>query len=140
MGKLATVIAAPIKGALGTEINVGDTVMVVTTGYSHRVSVSKGVYKGYIQGSYYDKRARIEVEEIIGVRYWKDTGDKFKYGGARETAMYTDAGYANYHKVLNEATIIKQEPYTRKTTLNLNRIATITEAEADTVAKVGKLV
>jgi len=128
MGKLATLIEAPIKGALGTEINVGDTVMVVTTGYSHRVNVTQGIYKGYIQGSYYTQRARVEVEEER--RFWvmKDTGEEYSYtkhGGF----------YDNQDKLES-----KTAPYVRKTTLNLNRIATITQAEAETVKTVGKLI
>lgn len=128
MGKLATVIEASIKGALGTEINVGDTVMVVTTGYSHRVSVKQGVYKGYIKGSYYTNRARVEVEEERSFWVYKETGEEYSYtkhGGF----------YDNQDKLER-----KTAPYIRKTTLNLNRIATITPAEAETVAKVGALI
>jgi hypothetical protein len=128
MGQLAAVIEAPIKGALGTEINVGDTVMVVTTGYSHRVSVTKGVYKGYIQGSYYTQRARIEVEEEHSFWVFKETGEEWSY-------YKHGPFYDNVDKMER-----KTEPYTRKTTLNLNRIATITPAEAETVEKIGKLV
>jgi len=130
MGKLATVIEAPIKGALGTEINVGDAVMVVTTGYSHRVSVKKGVYKGYIQGSYYNQRARVEIEEFHTV-WVKPDGNEFDWSKDYQASTW---------KEVRPTLITKTAPYTRKTTLNLNRIATITSAEAETVDKIGKLV
>jgi hypothetical protein len=128
MRQLATVIEAPIKGALGTEINVGDTVMVVTTGYSHSVRVKKGVYKGYIAGSYYTQRARIEVEEERSFWVFKETGEEYSY-------YKHGPFYDNVDKMERKA-----EPYVRKSTLNLNRIATITPAEAETVDKLGKLV
>jgi hypothetical protein len=46
------------------------------------------------------------------------------YGGDRERAMYTDLK-RDYYKILAEETTVRQEPYTRVTTLNLNRIATL---------------
>lgn len=128
MGKLATVIEAPIKGALGTTINVGDTVMVVTTGYSHRVNVKKGVYKGYIEGSYNTQRARVEVEEQHNFWVLKETGEEYSYT--------KHGSFSDIHEKLAR----KSSTYVRKSTLNLNRIATITPAEAETVAKVGALI
>jgi hypothetical protein len=131
MGKLATVIAAPIEGALKNTINVGDTVMVVTTGYSHRVSVSKGKYVGYIQGSgYYDKRARIEVETERSFQV-KPDGTEFSWS--------KDYNSATWEQVKSTLTW-KKEPYIRKTTLNLNRIAAIKESDYAIVEQVGKLV
>lgn len=114
MGKLAPVIEAPIKGALGTEINVGDTVMVVTTGYSHRVHVSKGIYKGYIEGKY-NKRARIETEAQRNV-YVKPDGTDFNW-----SKDYDGATWPEVRKTLTT----RVEKYTVKTTLNRNRIATL---------------
>jgi hypothetical protein len=117
-------ILAPIKGALGNEVQVGDTVMVVTTGYSHRSTCSRGKYVGYIEGTgYYKKRAQIEIECTGYKRLWNDTKEEFTYGGAREKALYTD--YATYSKNLNEQTHIVEHKYTRISTLNLNRIATL---------------
>lgn len=130
MGKLATVIEAPIKGALGTDVNVGDTVMVVTTGYSHRVNVMKGVYKGYIVGSYGHQRARVEVEEM-GQVMLKEDGTEFNWNKDYNASTWEeDRKKITYKKV----------PYIRKSTLNLNRIATITDAEADMVQKIGSVI
>lgn len=139
-------IEAPIEGALKNTINVGDTVMCVTTGYSHNVSVRKGKYLGYINGTgYYKKRAQVEVESLTYTRMWKDTNTEYAWNGQREKdfrAQYeTQKDYwSAYSKALEEATYIKEEPYTWVTTLNLNRIATITPAEAATVATISKLV
>ena len=122
MSKL-TRIAAPIKGALGNEVQVGDTVMVVTTGWGN-THCTKGKYLGYIEGKgYYKQRAQVEVEEKSYVRYWNDTGAKFQYGGDRERAMYSSG--IDYYNILQNETTVKEEPYTRVTTLNLNRIATL---------------
>jgi hypothetical protein len=130
MGKLATVIEAPIKGALGTEVNVGDTVMVVTTGYSHRVSVNKGIYKGYIEGKYNNKRARIEVEAERNV-YVKPDGTDFIWS--------KDYNHTTWNEVRKTLTT-RVEKYIVKSTLNRNRIATISLADHTIVEQIGKLV
>ena len=132
MGKLATVIEAPIEGALKTMINPGDIVMVVTTGYSHNVSVKKGTYVGYIEstGYYYKKRARVLVE------------------GTRSFQMKPDGTEFNWSKDYDRNTwdqvkgtlVRKTVPHIYKTTLNLNRIATIQESDFGIVEKVGQLV
>lgn len=115
-------IEAPIKGALGNEVKVGDTVMVVTTGWGNTYC-ARGKYLGYVEGKgYYKQRAQVEVQENSYVRYWNDTNEKFIYGGERERKMYSTT---NYYKDLEAQTHIKTEPYTRVTTLNLNRIATL---------------
>ena len=130
MGTLATVIEAPIKGALGTEVNVGDTVMVVTTGYSHRVSVRKGIYRGYIEGKY-NKRARIETEAQRNV-YVNPDGTDFNWNKDYDSQTWT---------TVRPTLTTRVEKYIVKTTLNRNRIATIASAvEADTIDKIGKLV
>lgn len=127
----AQVIAAPIKGALGNDVNVGDTVMVVTTGYSHRVRVTKGKYVGYIQGGgYYKQRARIEVERERSVRV-KPDGTDFDWN-----KDYDSKTWPEFSKTLT----FRTEKYIQKSTLCLNRIATITPAESEVVDKVGKLV
>ena len=127
----AQVIAAPIKGALGNDVNVGDTVMVVTTGYSHRVRVTKGTYVGYIESSgYYNKRARIETEAERRI-LTKPDGTDFNW-----SKDYDKNTWAEVQPTL----VYRTEKYTRKSTLCLNRIATITPAEAVVVDKVGKLV
>ena len=132
MAKPAQVIQAPIKGALGTEIQVGDTVMVVTTGYSHNVSVKKGKYVGYIESSgyYYKQRARVEVEETRSFQV-KPDGTEFIW-----SKDYNSATWDTVKGTLTR----KTEPCIRKATLNLNRIATIKEADFGIVETVGKLV
>ena len=130
MGTLATVIEAPIKGALGTEVNVGDTVMVVTTGYSHRVSVRKGIYRGYIEGKY-NKRARIEVEAERSV-YVNPDGTDFNWNKDYDSQTWT---------TVRPTLTTRVEKYVVKSTLTRNRIATIASAvEAETIDKIGKLV
>jgi hypothetical protein len=118
----ATITQAPIKGALGNEVQVGDTVMVVTTGWGNTYC-TKGKYIGYVEGKgYYKHRAKVEVQEKKYVRYWKDTGAKFQYSGERERGMMSGSAY---YDILRDQTVVKEEPYTRVTTLNLNRIATL---------------
>jgi hypothetical protein len=129
MGKLATVIAAPIKGALGNEVNVGDTVMVVTTGYSHHVSVKKGKYVGYIQSGSY-QRARIEVDSTRSFMV-KPDGTEFSWSKDYDSATW---------KEMQPTLTRKTEPCIRKSTLQLNRIATIKESDYSIVEQVGKLV
>lgn len=126
----AQVIAAPIKGALGNDVNVGDTVMVVTTGYSHRVRVTKGKYVGYIESSGYQKRARIETEAERRI-LTKPDGTDFNW-----SKDYDKNTWAEVQPTL----VYRTEKYIAKSTLYLNRIATITPAEGEVVDKVGKLV
>lgn len=132
MAKPAQVIAAPIKGALGTEIQVGDTVMVVTTGYSHNVSVKKGKYVGYIESSgyYYKQRARVEVQETRSFQV-KPDGTEFNWSKDYDPKTWPE---------VKDTLVRRTEPCIRKATLNLNRIATIKEADFGIVETVGKLV
>ena len=124
-------IEAPIKGPLGNVVNVGDTVMVVTTGYSHNVSVNKGKYLGYIKGTgYYTQRAQVEVEYTSYVQF-KPDGTEFDWS--------KDYNHATYHEVSKTLTR-KEVTLKRVSTLNLNRIATITPAEAVTVEALRHLI
>lgn len=116
-------IEAPIKGALGNEVQVGDTVIVVTTGWGN-VHCNRGKYLGYVESKgYYPKRAQVEIEHTGYKRLWNDTKEEFDYRGAREQALYTD--YSTYGKKLQEQTHTVEYKYTRLSTLNLNRIATL---------------
>ncbi len=111
----AKLIEEPIIGVFGEKVNVGDTVMMVTTGRSN-VNVAKGVYKGYIvsPSSYYPIRARVETQDVQRV-WFKPDGTKFKWSEYR----------ASTWKDVEPTLTIKEIPYTRKHSLILNRIATL---------------
>ena len=110
-------IEAPIQGALGNEVNVGDTVMVVSTGWGNTY-VRKGKYLGYINGSgYYKQRAQIEIESKRHIRV-KPDGTEFNW-----TTEYDRNTWPEVSKTL----VYKEVPYTYVTTLNLNRIATLSK-------------
>lgn len=116
-------IEAPIKGVFGETVNVGDKVMVMTTGWGNAY-LNKGKYIGYVEGSgYYKQCAQVEIELTGHKRLWNDTKEEFKYGGAREKELYKD--YSTYGQKLQEQTHVIQYPYTRISTLKLNRIATL---------------
>lgn len=111
----AVLIQAPIKGVFDKDVNVGDQVMVVSTGWGS-VYVRKGTYKGYIEGNgYYKKRARVEI--ATERRQWihKGTGEPYDY--------YKHGSFG----VIGDSFETKVTPHTYLTTLNLNRIATIKE-------------
>ena len=117
MAKAKQVIQGSIKGAFDT-VNVGDTVMVVTTGYSHNCRVNKGKYIGYIEGKQYGntiKKAVIEVESQKNVMI-KPDGTVFDW-----SKDYNQATWETVRKTLTN----KSVPFTRRTTLKLNRIATL---------------
>lgn len=114
MAKAKTVIVAPIKGVFGEDVQVGDQVMVVTTGYSHNVSVKKGIYKGYIESNS-GRRARVEVE---AVRYAWEKPDGTEFVWRQD---YNPTTYPQIKPTLKHKTIT----YIRKATLQLNRIATL---------------
>jgi hypothetical protein len=115
----AQIIQAPIKGVFGEDVQVGDQVMVVTTGYSHNVSVRKGIYKGYIESTsgYHRgyKRAKIEIQTTRSIQV-KPDGTEFNWRKDYDSATWDTV----------KGTLVRQVvPYTHQTTLQLNRIATI---------------
>lgn len=110
----AILIEAPIKGALGNEVQVGDTVMVVTTGWGNTYC-TRGKYLGYVEGKgHYKQRARVAVEQTK--THWVNQD-----GTAYDWKTYD---YRTWDQVRQT---LKTEVYTttRITTLNLNRIATL---------------
>ena len=113
----AQIIEAPIKGVFNEEVQVGDQVMVVATGYSHRVTVRKGIYKGYIesQGYYKGKRAKIEINTTRSIQV-KPDGSEFIWRKDYDSATWP---------TVKDTLVRKEIPYTYETTLQLNRIATI---------------
>jgi hypothetical protein len=114
----AQIIQDSIQGVFGEQVQVGDQVMVVTTGYSHRVNVRKGIYKGYVDtgmGWRKSKKAKIEINTTRSIQV-KPDGTEFNWK--------TDYNQATWDTVKN--TLVRKEvPYTYMTTLQLNRIATI---------------
>lgn len=115
----AQIIQAPIAGVFGEQVQVGDQVMVVTTGYSHNVSVRKGIYKGYIESTSGwrkgDKKAKIEVNTTRSIQV-KPDGTEFCWN-----KDYNSATWDQVKDTLTRQVV----PYTYMTTLQLNRIATI---------------
>ena len=108
-------IEAPIKGVFGEEVNVGDKVMVMTTGWGNAY-LNKGKYLGYVESTgYYKQRAQIEVEYDIFVHI-KPDGTEFDWK--------KDYNYNTWKEVQPTLTT-KKVKRTRLTTLNLNRIATL---------------
>jgi hypothetical protein len=109
-------IEAPIKGVFGETVNVGDEVAVMTTGWGNAY-LSKGKYLGYIEGNdyYYKRRAQIAIETTRIVQL-KPDGTEFNWN-----KDYSSATWEEVSKTL----VLKEIPYTRITTLKLNRIVTL---------------
>lgn len=108
-------IEAPIKGIFGETVNVGDEVMVMTTGWGNAY-LNKGKYIGYVEGTgYYKQCAQIAVETKRYVQM-KPDGTEFNWN-------------KDYHRdtwqEVSKSLTRKEIPYTRITTLKLNRIATL---------------
>lgn len=114
-------------------INVGDDVMVVTTGYSHRVRVYKAKYLGYIESTGWRgetiKKVKVGYEATRNVPYWKETGKKFNWA--------TDYNARTYDR---NAIEYREEKYPATSTLQLNRVAPIKASEHAAVETIGKLV
>jgi hypothetical protein len=119
---------------LGQVINPGDEVVIVTTGYSHRVSTNKGIYRGLVNGG-------ASIVKQVKTSYWvfKDSGERIPhswfynmYAEQRALAVVKAAADKNYcywkdpewdeirekYVALIET---KSEIVPRKTTLKLNR-------------------
>jgi plastocyanin len=128
------IIQQPFTNEFGT-VNVGDTVMAVTTGYSHNVSVYKAKYLGYIEsqgwGGAVEQKVKLEVEEEHNVQVWADNGREFNWSKEYNSSTWPDVkNLLTYKKVMK----------TRKATLQLNRIAPIKQSDFQIVDTVGKLV
>ena len=113
------IIEQPFTTEFGT-VNVGDVVVAVTTGYSHRVSVKKGRYLGYTesQGRHgqTEKKVKLEVQSYRKAWYYKGTDTEWKWS------------HGNYYQVKDQLET-RQVPYFRKTTLRRNRIVPIKDSD-----------
>lgn len=123
------IIEKPFTNDFGT-VNVGDTVMLVTTGYSHNVHVKKGTYLGYIESTNSwnqktEQKVKVAVQESTSEWYFK---------GSEKKWTWRDGPFEK------DKLELRSEPYTRITTLQLNRIAPIKQSEVSTIETVGKLV
>jgi hypothetical protein len=108
-------IEAPIKGVFGETVNVGDEVMVMTTGWGNAY-LNKGKYLGYVEGKgYYKTCAQVAIETKRYVQL-KPDGTEFSW-----KKDYNSATWDEVRKTLTPS----QVPYTRISTLKLNRIATL---------------
>lgn len=116
MAKAKTVIQGAIKGEFD-DVQVGDKVMVVTRGRGS-VGVRKGTYIGYIEGSRYGTAVKKAVIEVEATRFamFKPDGTEFNWR--------TDYNSATYDSIKGSLQS-RQIKYTRRTTLKLNRIATL---------------
>jgi hypothetical protein len=117
MSKVKSVIQKPITGVFKEDVQVGDKVMVVTTGRS-RVSVRQGVYLGYTEGTKWGRAVQKAVIEIHTKRnvWFKSDGKEFDW-----RKDYNAATYDQIKGTLEQ----REVPYVHRTTLKLNRIATI---------------
>ena len=108
-------IEAPIKGIFGETVNVGDEVMVMTTGWGNAY-LNKGKYLGYVEGSgYYKNCAQVAIAATRSIQL-KPDGTEFNWS-------------KDYHRdtwqEVQKTLVRKEIPYTRISTLKLNRIATL---------------
>lgn len=117
MSKVKTVIQKPITGVFKEDVQVGDKVMVVTTGRSH-VNVRQGFYLGYTEGTKWGRAVQKAVIEIHSTR-----STRFKPDG-KEFDWSKDYDSKTWNQV-QTTLITKEVPFVHRTTLQLNRIATI---------------
>jgi hypothetical protein len=115
--------------------NVGDTVMAVTTGYSHNVSIYKAIYLGYIETQGWrgevEKKVKLEVEKEHIVSVWANDGREFNW-----KTEYNKDTWQDVQKLLIRKNVMKKH----KSTLKLNRIAPIKQSDHQIVDTVSKLV
>lgn len=117
MAKAKQVIQESIQGVFKEDVQVGDKVMVVTKGRGS-VGINKGTYIGYVEGKDYGRTVKKAVIEVDATRFaqFKPDGTEFNWR--------TDYNSATYDSIKGTLTS-RQIPYTRRTTLKLNRIATL---------------
>jgi hypothetical protein len=118
MSSKAVLIEEPIEGAIGVTVNVGDEVVVVTTGWSN-VSIEKGVYKGYIEGTgWYKKRAKVLVT-YRRMMWHNPDGTPFNWNKQYDSSTFES---------VKQTLVMKEAKLSRMTTLNLNRMVPIKHA------------
>lgn len=120
MASKLTRIEAPMKGIFGETVNVGDEVMVMTTGWGNAY-LNKGRYLGYVEGSgYYKQCAQIAITSQRHVSV-KPNGEVFDWKKDYDQNTWNEV----------RATLFsKQVPYEYVTTLKLNRMATLKTSNA----------
>lgn len=108
-------IEAPIQGVFGENVNVGDQVMVMTTGWGNAY-LNKGTYLGYVECTgHYKQRAQVAIKTK---RYAQLKPDGTEFNWNKD---YNPNTWQEVRKTLTH----KEVPYTRISTLKLNRIATL---------------
>lgn len=134
MASKKPIIQESFTNEFGT-VNVGDTVMAVTTGYSHRVDVYKAIYLGYIESEDWrgaiEKKVKLEVEEERNVQVWADNGREFNW-----KTEYNNSTWPDVQKLLTYKKVMRKY----QSTLKLNRIAPIKQSEFQIINTVSKLV
>lgn len=110
-------IEAPITGYFDEQVNVGDQVMVMTTSCGVP-SLNKGTYLGYVEGNSWGRKTQRAQVAVESKRYvlLKPDGTEFNWNKDYHRDTY---------KKLEKTLTRKEIPYTRISTLNLNRIATL---------------
>lgn len=126
------------KNNIGQEINPGDPVVIVTTGYGHQVSTYGGTYLGMHKNG-----KGVQCEKQVKTSYYafKDSGERVSWkffeemnnklnAWAREYRLSNPNKYAYYsepeYKAIREEFMsnveTKSEYVARRTTLQRNRI------------------
>lgn len=107
-------------------INVGDPVVVITEGYSHRISIRKGTYLGYILGSVSYRTD--EQQKSVKVLVEKETFGWFiGDSDVRCTYLHPEVK-GRYTKTMGQAT------------LQLNRIIPLPKGSDALIEQINKLV
>ncbi len=117
------------KNDIGQTINPGDKVVIVTTGYSHKVSTNLATYRGLVNG-----RASCVKDVREPYNVLKSTGERIPYSWFNQiyneqrafvaAKQETNKNYdPEYGEILMKWSLIetKHEIVPRKTTLQLNR-------------------
>lgn len=112
------IIAQPILGACNKMVNPGDRVVFVTTGWGNAY-INEGTYLGYIEcdsrWSGNTRKAKVEVHATRNIWMHEDgtPHDWNKHG--------------SFSQVKDKLTLMKDVPYTYRTTLQLNRMVPVKE-------------
>jgi hypothetical protein len=131
-------VLVSFKNNIGQEINPGDPIVIVTTGYGHQVSTCGGTYLGMhkngrgvqcekqVKTTYY---AFKDSGERVSYKYFQEMNDKLS-AWAKEWRQNNPGKYAYYsepeYKAIREEYMsnveTKSEYVARRTTLQRNRI------------------
>jgi hypothetical protein len=113
---ISELVEEPFVNSIGQTINPGDTIVAITTGYSHRVSTFTGVFKGVRRSKQTGEIVGSSIEQIPYI----NTSFDYRDDGEQVEKRY-NINARQYEPTGRRYNIVRETLY-RKSALQRNRI------------------